>query len=53
MGHVSAASSVLINAEPATVLSAVADYNGVRPKILSSHYRDYQVIESKKTPTLR
>jgi hypothetical protein len=45
MGHVSAASSVLINAEPATVLSAVADYNGVRPRILSSHYRDYQVLE--------
>ncbi|UMB69974.1 SRPBCC family protein [Mycobacterium paraterrae] len=45
MGQVSAASSILINAEPATVLSAVADYQGVRPKILSSHYRDYQVLE--------
>jgi hypothetical protein len=45
MGHVSAASTVLINAEPTTVLSAVADYNAVRPKILSSHYRDYQVLE--------
>jgi hypothetical protein len=45
MGQVSAASTVLINAEPATVLSAVADYRDVRPKILSSHYHDYQVLE--------
>ena len=45
MGQVSAASTILINAEPATVLSAVADYRDVRPKILSSHYRDYQVLE--------
>jgi hypothetical protein len=45
MGHVSAASTILINAEPATVLSAVADYRDVRPKILSSHYHDYRVLE--------
>jgi hypothetical protein len=45
MGHVGAASTILINAEPATVLSAVADYRGVRPKILSAHYRDYQVLQ--------
>ena len=45
MGHVSAASTILINAEPATVLSAVADYQNIRPKILSSHYRDYQVLQ--------
>jgi Polyketide cyclase / dehydrase and lipid transport len=45
MGHVSAASTILINAEPATVLTTVGDYKGVRPKILSSHYRDYQVLE--------
>ena len=45
MGHVSAASTILINADPATVLSAVGDYQTVRPKILSSHYRDYQVLE--------
>ncbi|MFY1621094.1 SRPBCC family protein [Micromonospora sp. WMMD736] len=45
MGQVSATSTVLINAEPATVLGAVADYQTVRPKILSSHYRDYQVLE--------
>ena len=45
MGHVSAASTILINAEPATVLSAVGDYQNIRPKILSSHYRDYQVLQ--------
>jgi hypothetical protein len=44
MGHVSAASTILISAEPAAVLSAVGDYRGVRPKILSSRYRDYQVV---------
>ncbi len=43
MGHVSAASSVLINAAPEAVLAAVADYQTVRPKILSTHYSDYQV----------
>jgi len=45
MGHVSAANTILINADPTTVLSAVSDYQTVRPKILSSHYRDYQVLE--------
>jgi hypothetical protein len=45
MGHVSAASTILINADPTTVLSAVGDYQNIRPKILSSHYRDYQVLE--------
>ena len=45
MGQVSAASSVLINAEPAAVLSAVADYRNVRPKILSSHYSAYEVVQ--------
>jgi hypothetical protein len=45
MGHVSAANTILIDAEPATVLSAVGDYQNIRPKILSSHYRDYQVLE--------
>jgi Polyketide cyclase / dehydrase and lipid transport len=45
MGQVRAASTILINAEPAAVLSAVSDYQDVRPKILSSHYRDYQVVE--------
>ena len=45
MGQVSAASTVLIDAEPQTVLSAVADYQTVRPKILSSHYSGYQVLQ--------
>jgi hypothetical protein len=45
MGQVSASSTVLIDAEPEKVLSAVADYESVRPKILSPHYSGYQVIE--------
>src|ERR1700759_540609 len=45
MGQVSAASTILIDAEPATVLAAVADYQNVRPKILSPQYSDYQVLQ--------
>ncbi|BBZ09265.1 polyketide cyclase [Mycolicibacterium doricum] len=45
MGQVSASSTVMINAEPAAVLAAVADYQTIRPKILSEHYRDYRVLE--------
>lgn len=45
MGQVSAASTILINAQPEAVLDAVADYRNVRPKILSAHYRDYQVVQ--------
>lgn len=45
MGQVSASSTVLINAEPEKVLAAVADYQSVRPKILSANYSDYQVLE--------
>jgi len=45
MAQVSASSTVLINAEPDAVLTAVADYTTVRPKILSSHYSNYQVLE--------
>lgn len=45
MGQVSASSTVLINAEPDAVLAAVADYTTVRPKILSSHYSGYEVLE--------
>ena len=45
MGQVSASSTVLIDAEPEKVLSSVADYQGVRPKILSANYSDYQVLE--------
>lgn len=45
MGQVSAASTILINAAPEAVLNAVADYQNVRPKILSAHYSDYQVLQ--------
>jgi carbon monoxide dehydrogenase subunit G len=45
MGQVTAASTVLINATPEAVLAAVADYENVRPKILSEHYSEYQVLE--------
>ncbi|MGV0644712.1 SRPBCC family protein [Mycolicibacterium sp. XJ879] len=45
MAQVSAASTVLIDAPPETVLAAIADYATVRPKILSEHYRDYRVLE--------
>lgn len=44
MGQVSASSTVLINAEPDAVFTAVADYQTVRPKILSSHYSGYEVL---------
>ena len=45
MGQVSAASTVLINAAPDTVFAAVADYDGVRKKILSPQYSEYQVLQ--------
>jgi Polyketide cyclase / dehydrase and lipid transport len=45
MGQVSAASSILIDAEPAAVLDAIADYQNVRPKILSPQYSEYQVLQ--------
>src|SRR5689334_24998028 len=45
MAQVSASSTVLIDAPPERVLAAVADYATVRPKILSSHYSEYRVLE--------
>jgi hypothetical protein len=45
MGQVSAASTILINAEPEATLVAVADYENVRPKILSSQYSEYRVVQ--------
>jgi len=45
MGQVSAASTILINADPEAALAAVADYQTARPKILSSHYSEYQVLQ--------
>jgi carbon monoxide dehydrogenase subunit G len=48
MGQISAASTVLINAQPATVLDALADYQNVRPKILSPRFSEYQVLQGGK-----
>lgn len=45
MGQVSAASTILIDADSATVLDAIADYQTVRPKILSPQYSEYQVLQ--------
>lgn len=44
MAQVSSSSTILINAEPAAVLDAIADYQQVRPKILSPHYSEYRVL---------
>ena len=45
MGQVSASTTVVIDADPTAVLAAVADYRDIRPKILSSRYSDYQVVQ--------
>lgn len=45
MGQVSAASTILINVEPAATLAAVADYQTVRRKILSPQYSEYEVLQ--------
>lgn len=45
MGQVSATSTVLIDATPEKVLAAVSDYEAMRPKILSSHYSGYRVLD--------
>jgi Polyketide cyclase / dehydrase and lipid transport len=45
MGQVSAASTILINVQPEAALAALADYREVRPKILSPHYSEYQVLQ--------
>ena len=50
MGQVSAASTILINVEPAATFAAVADYQKVRPKILSSQYSEYQVLQGGQGP---
>jgi carbon monoxide dehydrogenase subunit G len=44
MAQVSASSTILIHAEPAKVLGAIADYQTMRPKILSPHYSEYKVL---------
>lgn len=48
MGQVSASSSIVVAADPKRTLEAIADYETVRPRILSSHYRDYKVVEGGK-----
>ncbi|MBO0853649.1 MAG: SRPBCC family protein [Nocardia sp.] len=48
MGQVSASSSTVVAAEPQRALEAIADYQDVRPRILSAHYRDYKVVEGGK-----
>ncbi|TCK01046.1 SRPBCC family protein [Nocardia alba] len=45
MGQVSASSSIVVAADPQRTLAAISDYETVRPRILSSHYRDYKVVE--------
>ncbi|GGK61038.1 SRPBCC family protein [Nocardia camponoti] len=48
MGQVSASSSIVVAADPQRALDAIADYETVRPRILSSHYRDYKVVSGGK-----
>ncbi|GAB4582472.1 SRPBCC family protein [Nocardia sp. IFM 10818] len=45
VGQVSASSSIVVTADPKRTLDAIADYESVRPRILSPHYRDYKVVE--------
>ncbi|MBH0779105.1 SRPBCC family protein [Nocardia bovistercoris] len=48
MGQVSASSSIAVTADPKRALEAIADYDTVRPRILTSHYRDYKVVDGGK-----
>ncbi len=48
VGQVSASSSVQVNAAPAKVLEALADYDVIRPKVLTEEYSDYRVLEGGK-----
>jgi len=48
MSQVSASATILIDAAPEAVLTAVADYEDVRPKILSPHFSEYRVVEGGK-----
>ena len=43
MGQVTATTTLAIEAAPAAVSAALADYTTVRPAILPAHYRDYRV----------
>jgi len=44
VAQVSASSSIQLAAAPEKVLEALADYETVRPRILSEQYRDYRVV---------
>lgn len=44
MAQVTSSSTILIDADPAKVLDAIADYGQVRPRILSPHYSEYRVV---------
>ena len=48
MRQVSASSSVQVNATPAKALEALADYDVVRPKVLTEQYSDYRVLVGGK-----
>ncbi|GAB3585237.1 SRPBCC family protein [Amycolatopsis endophytica] len=45
MAKVTASAERTIGAPVAKVRALVADYAGTRPKILTEHYRDYEVVE--------
>ena len=45
MGQVTASSSTTVDAPPERVLTALADYQNFRPRILSDHYTEYRVLE--------
>jgi hypothetical protein len=48
VGQVSASSSATIDAAPDRVLEALSDYQDIRPRILSPHYREYRVLSGGK-----
>jgi hypothetical protein len=48
VGQVSASSSIVVSADPKRALEAIADYDTVRPRILSEHYHGYTVLEGGK-----
>lgn len=45
VGQVSASSSVEVAATPEAALAALADYQTVRPRVLSENYSGYRVLE--------
>lgn len=45
MSQVTATVDAHVNAAPAAVLTALADYAGIRPAILPEQYTDYAVVE--------